>query len=316
MIKMKQEDKKLVSVIIPAYNVEKYLVRCLESVLNQTYKKIEVILVEDCSLDRTRELCLEIASKDPRIVLIKKEKNEGLSAARNSGIACAKGTYLCFLDSDDYIHPMQIEKMVSALEKNDADMVLGSEQWVYEKEENLGLHAVPDRVRMEKEEVYRLLGEKKLDCHVWGKMYKREIFSEIRFPVGKWYEDMFVFPKIMEKCCNIASVSEAVIFYRIHKNAFTKKKYNKSRLDIVEANLVLYQYAKEVENKFLQKNIKSWCYQRLIEGIKKCPWGKEEKIRIRELRTQILQKCGINVKYTMMVYGYYWMRNLGFSLKD
>ena len=130
-------DNYLVSIIVPIYNVEKYLDRCIQSILNQSYENLEIILVDDGSPDRSSEICDEYRKSDQRIKVVHKE-NGGLSDARNAGLILAKGKYIIFLDSDDYIEHTMVEDAVTVLEKNDSDIVI----WGYyadfvDEDENL-----------------------------------------------------------------------------------------------------------------------------------------------------------------------------------
>lgn len=185
---------ELVSIILPIYNVENYLRRCVESVINQTYQNLEIILVDDGSKDSSGKICDEYCAKDSRVKCIHK-KNGGLSDARNAGIEIATGVYLCFIDSDDFIHSQYVETLHGALKKYDADMAVCNFQRVKEEdmpfEQNIKLAEVCGHVLNQDESWFALYDDKlkyqyTIAC---SKLYKRSVFSNLRFPVGRLNED-------------------------------------------------------------------------------------------------------------------------------
>jgi glycosyltransferase involved in cell wall biosynthesis len=185
---------KRVSVIIPIYNVEKYLGRCLDSVLKQTHENIEFICINDKSSDNSGQILAEYAKKCDRFKIVNHEKNKGLSGARNSGMRTASGEYIYFLDSDDYIDDDYIENMVSALEKDDSDMVLN----LNIVSENGGkstpyIHPTFKEVAPHGEFIIREKAIHNLPWNVWPRLYKKSFFDKynIRFPKGYVIEDLY-----------------------------------------------------------------------------------------------------------------------------
>lgn len=213
--------EELISIIIPVYKVEKYLPRCIESVAAQTYKNIEIILVDDGSPDRCPEICDEYAQKDSRITVIHKE-NGGLSDARNTGIEAAHGRYLGFVDSDDYIHPDMYQKLYEALlaEKTDA-AVCGIER----------VDCTDYQIkRIEDKEVHVYTGLQAVrnildkDLHVvsviaCGKLYKRSLFEQVRFPVRKLHEDEFTTYRVFYQCRKVVYLSGRYYYYFQRQNS-------------------------------------------------------------------------------------------------
>ena len=178
----------LISVIVPIYKVEKYLHKCIDSILAQTYTNLEIILVDDGSPDNCGKICDEYAAKDSRIKVIH-QPNGGLSAARNAGLDIATGDYIGFVDSDDYIAPDMYEKLYNALVKNDADMAICDYQ-------RFGNELPYDEMSLTTEVITGLQAMEKqntvINCSfvvAWSKLYKSFIFSNVRFPVGKINED-------------------------------------------------------------------------------------------------------------------------------
>jgi glycosyltransferase involved in cell wall biosynthesis len=307
--------KPLISVVVPVYNTGKYLGRCLDSILAQTYQNFEVILVDDASSDNSYEVYTQYIQRDSRIRILKKEQNEGLSAARNSGIEICRGQYLAFMDSDDWVDAKMLEIMLKAMQENQSDMAMCGYQCV-KSDGSIQRHVVlPDAAVMDQEEVWRLVCREQLDCHAWAKMYRRELFETVRFPEGKWYEDIFVFPKIVDQCTRISSLPDELVMYRIHEAAFTKRPYEIGRMDIVESYLYLYAYASGKNLDFLMEKASQWCYCRLIEAVKECRFTTEEQKKLKLLFEKILSVCGFHPKFAPMVAVYFGMRKLHLPIK-
>lgn len=189
---------KLVSVIIPVYKVEKYLNKCVDSVLSQTYKNLEIFLVDDGSPDNCPQMCDEYAKKDNRIKVIHKP-NGGLSSARNAALDVCKGDYIAFVDSDDWIEPTYIEELYSAITKYDADIsICGINYYTSELEliKNITYEYVDKDIYIEN--ILDLFFSKNsLSHHAWAKLYKRDIFDGLRYPVGVNYEDTYVITDVI-----------------------------------------------------------------------------------------------------------------------
>lgn len=201
-----------ISVIIPVYRVERYLDACVSSVLAQTFGDFEIILVDDGSPDGCPALCDAWARKDPRIRVIHRE-NGGLSAARNTGIEAAKGQFLTFVDSDDLLEPDTLRRAWEAQRQYSADLVVYN--LVYVDESNRPL-ASPDFTVFRDEvldeaEVWRryfALEEQKIYYVVaWNKLYRAELFRELRYAEGKRYEDQFLMPQLLAQCGRIACLA-------------------------------------------------------------------------------------------------------------
>jgi glycosyltransferase involved in cell wall biosynthesis len=185
------DQNSLISVIIPVYKVEQYLPKCLDAVLNQTYRNLEIILVDDGSPDRCGEICDEYAKKDSRIRVIHKE-NGGLSDARNVGIDAAKGEYLAFADSDDWLEPDAYEQLLSAARRHHASLVCAGR---YDEDDRTGeckpgLCPVKEEMVGAAELVRRIFHWDHLDSAAWDKLYARHLFASIRYPVGYIMEDV------------------------------------------------------------------------------------------------------------------------------
>ena len=230
----------IISVIVPIYNVEKYLNRCVDSILNQTFNDFECILVDDGSPDNCGEICDDYAKKDKRIRVIHKE-NGGLSDARNAGIEIAKGEYLSFIDSDDWIHPQMLEILYYTAINN--NVILSACDWcVADKEFDFCTIENP------KVEVFNGLENLFTKCDVavmtWNKLYHKSLFDDIRFPTGRLHEDEFTVHKFLYKAGNIALCREKLYAYFINPNSIMQKTYSLKRLDAICALESQYSFFK------------------------------------------------------------------------
>lgn len=194
------EDEKLISIIVPVYKVEKYIRKCINSIINQTYKNIEVILVDDGSPDECGKICDEYKEKDNRIKVIHK-KNGGLSDARNAGLDICNGEFVCFIDSDDYVLENYIEYLYMILKENNANISCCNFEYIYDNK-------IVKEFKNDKEKIHNydkinalmeLLYQKNIDTSMWAKLFDIKLFDNIRFPYGKIYEDFAVFYKLLLK---------------------------------------------------------------------------------------------------------------------
>ncbi|MBR6098504.1 glycosyltransferase family 2 protein [bacterium] len=216
--------KPKVSVIIPVYNVKQYLAEALDSVINQTYKNLEIIVVDDGSNDGSEIICEEFAQKDSRIKLIHRE-NGGLSTARNTGLDSMTGEYVAFLDSDDVFLTEAIEKSLNALLSNDVDCV-NFQHGIYRTISNKifknkkTYSLIPEGIYT-RLEALELVANYKVTFAVWNKLYKREIWDNIRYPEGRVYEDLYMLFKIIDKVKNIYFMNDILLLYRIRPDSIT-----------------------------------------------------------------------------------------------
>lgn len=208
--------QKKVSIIVPIYNVEQYVVTCVESLVGQSYRNIEIILVDDGSPDNCPVLCDEYAAKDSRIKVIHKE-NGGLSDARNAGLAISSGELLFFVDSDDYINKYCIEILVEEMEISGADIVeCHSNNFVDGDDPSWETKCIVRNRKMLAPNEW--LTETNLgtfiSCAVWNKLYKAEVYSDIQFPVGRVFEDEATTYKVVSRANKICRIDSQLYFYR------------------------------------------------------------------------------------------------------
>lgn len=225
-----------VSIIVPVYQVESYLERCIESILKQTLTNIEILLIDDGSKDNSPQICDKYEQIDKRIRVIHKE-NGGLSSARNCGLDCATGKYILFVDSDDWIKDNMLEELCFAAEYYEADIAEGGFVNVY-KDSNVknagdtGFYFIADS----EEAMLQELRWKYFKCVAWDKVYKRTLFNGLRYPVDKLHEDVFLTYQIFSKAKKAVFVDHNLYYYdQTRSDSITGKQFSDKNLDTVEA---------------------------------------------------------------------------------
>ena len=225
----------LISVIVPIYNVEKYLKKCIESIIQQTYDNLEIILINDGSTDNSPKICDNYAKKDKRIKVIHK-KNGGLSDARNYGLEIATGKYISFVDSDDYIHKQMIEKLYNNLKANYSDISICNICNVYPNGKKMNLSIPETSVVEQKQKFYNIYNKYSVVTVVaWNKLYKKEIFKTIRYPLGKVHEDEWIIFDILKNAQKISYLNEPLYYY-IQREESISNSFNLKRLHIIEVH--------------------------------------------------------------------------------
>ena len=219
----KQEEK--ISVIIPIYNVENYLERCLDTVINQTYKMLEIILVDDGSKDSSGKICDAYADKDERIVVIHKE-NGGLSDARNVGIKKASGKYIALIDSDDFIDKKMLEILIKNLKETKADISICAYKLFYNDKVKIIQNSkenIKYTIYNKREALKQLLSadDTKITNHAWNKLYKKELFNKIYYPKGRNFEDIGTTYKLFDKSNLIVYTNYIGYYYYQRDNSIT-----------------------------------------------------------------------------------------------
>lgn len=259
MGKASNKNEPLISVIIPVYKVEQYLDKCIESVVNQTYKNLEIILVDDGSPDTCPQKCDDWKNKDKRIIVIHKE-NGGLSDARNKGIDISKGKYITFIDSDDYIEEQYIEILFEMIIKNKTKISVADNLIEYVDGNVINNSTYENYLATPFEFFEKMLwGIRDLDNGAWTKMYSKELFDDVRFPVGKNYEDTATIYKIIDKCEKIAINSVPIYHYMKRKDSITQGKFSIKKLELLDATQQMTDY---VRNKY--NNLSTACDRKML----------------------------------------------------
>ncbi|MSS20121.1 glycosyltransferase family 2 protein [Pseudoramibacter porci] len=234
----------LITVIVPVYNVEKYLNDCVQSIVSQTYRNLEIILVDDGSPDNCGKICDNLAKEDSRIKVIHK-KNGGLSDARNAGINIATGKYITFIDSDDFIFADMIKSFVNCAEENHADLVSAQhvrcEQDDNYKEFNFNRWSYSDVqqhvIHGNNEGMRQFLYSNDIGTAAWSKLYKRSLFKDVRYPYGKYHEDTYTTYKLVALCNTIVSLNQPLYVYRKNNASIMNEPFSDKRFNMVEGKL-------------------------------------------------------------------------------
>lgn len=278
-----------VSVIVPFYNVEKYIEKCLNSLVNQSLEEIEIILVNDGSQDSSKEKAKEIEKKFPNKIKYYEKANGGLGDARNFGIKYATGEYIAFLDSDDYVEPTMYEEMYEKAKQENADMVECDFWWEYpnKKREDIG-----DAYLNQKEMLY------KARVVAWNKLIKREIYEnhpEARFPIGLRYEDIEGFYKILPYIKKVAFVRKCFIHYIQRKGSISNTQNKKNEeIFLVLENVINYYQKNNLYNDF--KEELEYVYARYLLC---SSFLRIVKIKDKKIRNELLNKTweNLNIKF-------------------
>lgn len=226
----------LVSIIVPVYQVEKYLRQCIDSILAQTFQDFELILVDDGSKDRSGQICDEYAKKDDRIYVVH-TLNRGAAAARNTGIQRASGTYIAFVDGDDYLAENMIGRMYEVILDAQCDLVICNFLHAFSDEK--GNFSPPlQSMEISGREV---LSHRKTQKNygvwtvVWNKLYKRTIFENLRFPEGKYFEDEFFSDQLYLRCGRIRVIPDVLYSYRVRTSSTMNTQKTRNYLDLIDA---------------------------------------------------------------------------------
>ena len=286
----------LVSVIVPVYNVEKYLDRCIQSIEDQSYKYLEIILVDDGSPDNCPEICDEWAKKDSRIVVIHKA-NGGLSDARNAGMNVATGEYISFIDSDDWIEHDFLELLLNEINDKNVDIAECAIRLCDDNNNTLRIKGA------EKEQIYNtvnavknVVNDSNNSVTVWNKLYKREVISYILFEKGKYHEDTFWTWKVFLNANKVAVINKPLYNYVQRDNSIMGAKYSLKRLDSLEAAYEIYVTLKDSSDysSLVKNNLVASCLYNLQCSYKYL--SKTDLKVAKEVIFDYLNKSAITIK--------------------
>lgn len=311
-----------VSIIIPVFNMEKYLETCLNSVVLQTYRNLEILLIDDGSIDNSRIICEKFQAQDERINYFR-QANLGVSSARNIGIDHATGEFIYFLDSDDFIPLYTIETLIEELKMSNSDIVSTSYKYVSEAADLNCEIAKKDFSFFQdgKSCIYR----QKVSNHPWGKLYRKTLFEEVRYPVGRNYEDISTTHILFSRAKKISYTHSKLYFYRMRQNAITYTFTKKNIHDLIYAYFCVKKYYMEKETldtNYYLLTILYTCFSRLM----RVPWKNdadyiEYKKLIRQEFDAIWKKTKMSVflKETMSLKLYLYKLNIAeliFDIKE
>lgn len=280
---------ELISVIVPIYKVEAYLDRCVQSIVNQTYTNLEIILVDDGSPDQCPQMCDTWAKRDARVRVVHKE-NGGLSDARNAGLSIAGGEYIAFVDSDDAVKPDYLSSLYQVMQQENADIAECGVLLVREDGEVLRERSCEEEcLAMDRiEALRRLVLEQGVFQTVWNKLYRRSVIEGIPFEKGKYHEDEFWTYRVFERAERIAVICRPMYRYLQRSASIMGDGYSLKRLDGLEARAQrmrdLQKYSELAEltrQQFALDCMYHWqCACRHLSG-------EERACAVRRIRTQL-----------------------------
>lgn len=282
----------MISIIIPIYNVEGYLSRCIDSVLNQTYKNLEIILVDDGSPDNCGKICDEYAKKDSRIKVIHKE-NGGVSSARNAGLDIARGDYIGFVDPDDYIHQTMYETLISEISEDDFDIVECNYTQIYEDGSNLTRN-IKDKVYSDYYDILEGGFTAYLSFVIWDKLYKKSIIDGTRFNTSfKVAEDQLFFFECAKKGAVLKSINKPLYYYYLRNDSVMRKSFHRGFFDALMVLEILRDDCKKDDKLFNYFN--SYYLIKLIDFSQK----QIDSGMFIEEREKMRQRIKDNIKYIL-----------------
>ncbi len=230
---------ELISIIVPIYNIEKYIEECIKSILCQTYSKIEILLINDGSTDRSGEICQNYAQIDSRVKVFIKE-NGGLSSARNYGMEYARGDYYLFVDGDDTIEEDMCQILLEILKKEKAEIVISS----MHRGEGKRKKGKIQRYNSESA-IKQMLKEKTFNTSAWGKLFRKEVFDGIYFPEHKIYEDLATIYKVFHKAEKIIFYNVPLYYYRKREGSIMQQPFHEKKLDMIGISKEQIEFLKE-----------------------------------------------------------------------
>lgn len=309
--------KSLISVIVPVYNVANYIKKCTDSIINQTYCNLEIILVDDGSIDGSAELCDKIASSDNRIKVIHK-KNGGLSDARNIGIEFANGDFISFIDSDDYIECDMLDELFNNICAHEAEISVCGYDMIYPSR-IINISEGDTKVIYTRDEAFRVLVHRdNIGVIACNKLYKKTLFDNVRYPMGQHFEDINTTYKLIANAKRIVYTPRVLYHYvqrtdSINGKNFKEKKFNYKLYDMEKAADELLDYVEKNQRDALTE-ISIGCADYYLRIITQELLFKIENKALREKYNQIIRKyrkCIPNAMYlthkkkTQMLLCYY-----------
>lgn len=291
----------MISIIVPVYNVEKYLDRCVQSILIQSFKRFELILVNDGSTDNSFEICQKYRKKDSRVILISQE-NKGLSAARNTGLNNAHGDYICFIDSDDFIEKDYLKLLLNNLKSNNADISICEYFLSNEKGKKYSI------VKLNEPKNISILSGKNTfnyfyedncvpNVVAWNKLYKASLFKELRYKEGYYFEDEFIARPLFYAAKRVSFLREPLYNYvqrpgSIMNSAWNLKKYEDQQL-MFEERIDYFKNNDRRLYKFAVQQYKNW-----IIGINYENCNNLDKLYLSKLQKEYRKYFGIRISNT------------------
>lgn len=301
-----------VSIIIPVYNVENYLKRCLNSVINQTYKNIELLLIDDGSTDRSGIICDEYNERYSFFVNVIHKTNGGLSDARNVGIKEATGDYIMFVDSDDFINEKMVEILVNCVNKTNANIVACDFEKVTSDNEILPIYNEKSKVISGRDLIKQIFTgeEKNISFISVCKLIEKKILidNDIYFPVGRYYEDTFTTHKILLEASKVVVLKQKLYYYRTREGSITMSAYNRKKVKdaILADKEVIITFEKKSDYEMLVLAFKNYCRSQILyyRNIMKSGYNKnllgKVYLSYKNIWKKYNKRCKLQLKYKII----------------
>lgn len=326
MDNLEKTNENLISVIIPVYNGEKYLSECLDSVLNQTYQNLEIIIVNDGSNDNTKSIVEEYVKRDNRIMLLNNDESRGVAEARNIGIKTANGNYVAFVDADDVVSNDYVEKLFTKMDE-EVDVVCSGYYEVQNDVNNiLKIHTLPNKVCKNVDESYSLYSECLTDNvamqAVWGKIFKKELFDNVSFEPLMVGEDEVLFVQVMISNAVIKTSEYKGYYYRIHDDSALRKA-NEGKKFAENNYKAKYLIAKRMENvsEYCKKQSSNNFKKEVFYNIFRLKRWDKNKVNfmassevVRYYRKTLSKMCSLSFKERIIIFIYCYCPRLLWSI--
>ena len=301
--------KEKISIIVPVYNVGKYLKKCLESIINQTYKNIEIILIDDGSTDNSASICDQYKKIDKRIKVIHQE-NKGLSGARNIGLKNITGDYITFIDSDDYVEIDYIEFLYKLIKEDNYDIsACNFNKIINNKQEK---NKLQDKYILNSEQaLYEVFDiNNSFTQSAWAKLYKRDLFNNNYFPEGKIYEDIETIGNILLKVNKIIYSTIPKYNYYIRLGSLSYSDYSIKELDrinhskeLIDKSIKKYPKLKKIANEFYISNLIAVCNKQLFIKMYNTKEIKQtKKVILKNLNIFISKNFSLTKKFQILLF--------------
>ncbi len=248
---------EIISVIVPVYNVRKYLKICLDSIINQTYPHLEILLIDDGSTDGSNEICQRYQESDQRIRYVR-QKNQGLSGARNTGLRLMTGEWVCFVDSDDWLDRRYIEVLLEEAQRNQLDVVACS-FFLSTEADNKAVNLLPYCSENREQILADYFLKETLRTVVWNKLYRSTLLNGLTFEVEKLHEDDFFTYRLLSRAKKVEQLAEPLYYYRQRTDSIMGTRMSIKNLDSLEAQLGKIEYVRQnlpdISPEFLMKSV-------------------------------------------------------------
>ncbi len=306
-----------ISIIVPVYNVEQYLKRCIDSILNQTFKNFELILVDDGSPDHCGAICDEYAQSDSRIRVIHKS-NSGLSDARNAALKIAKGEFVTFVDSDDLIAPNCLQLLLEAALKNDSDIVISTKFKVFDNESTCENANIKKSFVVGCQKALEAVFCQNTRWEAWGTLYKLCLFENKKFPKGKLYEDIATIPKIILSSKKVTFIDACVYYYFKRIGSIMDSSKTIVKMDLLEICIDLLSIMnKEILDKQCLYNINAGILMELCSRVdlaeKNYILNKQFILQSRKYLRRVCKYVLFSNQYKLKRKTYYLIISFGFG---